>query len=703
MEISKKIIFNFSFSSGVISSVGQIVLLRELMVQCNGNEITFAIAISSWLLFIALGTYLYQFYKGKFTIRKSFIFLTSIQILMLCEIIIIFLLPTLLNPLRGSLISFFHILIVTFVALLPSSLALGFYFPYLCKIAHENSFLTSDVYRWETIGMAVGGLIFYALISLLTSFQIFLLSFLLILIFLPVKRSILYYSMIIFFFVILFYSSSIFKNAYGIRYPKNSLSQTYDSAYGRLDIVKTQDQVNYYQNGNYITSSQNMIAKEMIVNFLLLQHPNPQKILIIGNLLQNYPLVLTDKVEHITYLEKDSNVLAYYKNRVEKDLHNCKILNEDINSYLKSAERDKFDIVFFDLPDPTTLNLNRYYTKEMLLKIQQLFTDKNSLIAITVSSGANFLTPQLARMQAILFYSVSNVYNKTTFLPSEQLLFLGSNGNFVSNQYKTLLQRSQKRNYQNLYFSEELIFDCCNQLRIDHYSKMISQKKVRINSNFSPSALVASLEYDHFLTGLNLQNWIITARKFYYFIIFFILVLTTILTKIFGKGNATQKISVFLVSLLAFLFQLIIMYSVQVHFGSLYYHFALFSISFMIGLWSGFSCKKAIPVIGSYSLLLLLELLVFFIIQKELPIIFWFMINLCVAFLEGTSLKMILQKWQNKSGYFYFLDSLGAALGGLLFVMLIIPAMESRLSFILPLTTISTLLIILQFGKMKQT
>src|SRR6056297_260525 len=60
--------FIYYFLVGLISVLAQTILLRELVVEVFGNEIIYSIFLSTWLLMVAMGSFLYK----KFPVKQRF-------------------------------------------------------------------------------------------------------------------------------------------------------------------------------------------------------------------------------------------------------------------------------------------------------------------------------------------------------------------------------------------------------------------------------------------------------------------------------------------------------------------------------------------------------------------------------------------------------------------------------------------------------
>ncbi len=298
---------------GILCSVGQTILLRELMVEVNGNEIIFSIFLSLWLLIVAFGSLLHKWFSFSVKIvSKAEILLTLLIILTPLQFLFIRFLTEKVTLISGLLINIPSLILLAFIILTPGCLVIGYLFPVNCKLVKVKNKPVHTVYILECIGMILGGLIFITLIYFYTNFSILIFTGLIsfVLFFLQAKK----WWKIIFslvFAVLLIFSKNIFLENYSSRYSPNKLISSEDSRYGRFDISMGDKQKNYFWNGVLFANSSNKKFSVEMVNFVLLQNPNPESILLIGGLLNGFvqEFLRSRQVTILDYLELDKNII----------------------------------------------------------------------------------------------------------------------------------------------------------------------------------------------------------------------------------------------------------------------------------------------------------------------------------------------------------------------------------------------------------
>ncbi len=675
---------------GCTSIIGQTVLLRELLIEVRGNEIVFAIYLSLWLLLVSIGSLIAKSFLGKQRIDRI---ITAIFI-MLC-----FIIPTQFFSINhlikafaivsGEMINIPGLFLTAFLVLLPCSLLTGFLFPLLCKQLQPGKQPVHLGYILECCGIICGGILLAAGIHFLPHFSILIaLNIIILFTVYYVFRERFILIFLLLFCLFLPISKNFFRGIYAKKYTPQKLLFTGDSRYGRLDITSSNLQKNYYWNGELFANSQNDIYAQQLVHFVMLQNPAPQNILLVGGLLNGFidEIKLYPSVSKIDYLELDENITLQAENDSMVNY-----IYKDAIDYLNSADK-KYDLILIDVPDPSSLNLNRFYTEDFFELIKSRMSADSSVAAITLSSGTNFMTPEIEELNATIYHTFSRSFANVIIIPSVKNIFIGSSNNFISNDVKILSSRIFKK---RTWFNETVIFEKCNELRKKQMISAITQKAPQINNLSNPAAYLATLRMWTRKLGIRCDKYIEFINKHFilsFICVFAVLMLTSLLASTISRSRLFRTdFSIFAVSLVNFVMQLILINLFQMHFGFAFWAVFIFTSVFMLGLTAGFIIGKKLTVPLKILLMLnvLLIGLLILVFDSKLFLITYFGFNFLFAFLEGAVLSILLKKKYKKekiasSSTFYFLDSLGATTGGILIGVIIIPifGLKSSLLFL---------------------
>lgn len=675
---------------GIVCSIGQTILLRELMVEVNGNEIIFSIFLSLWLFIVAFGSLLHKWLSFSSKIESKIEILLSILIILVpIQFLSIRILTEKLSLISSLLINIPNLILLAFIILTPGCLLIGYLFPLNCKLINVKDKPVHIVYILECIGIIIGGLIFIASIFFFTNFSILIITGIISFILLILHSKKLWKIILLLIFaILLIFSKDIFLKNYSSRYKPNILIFSEDSRYGRFDISQGDKQNNYFWNGVLFANSSNEKYAEEMVNFVLLQNNNPKSVLLIGGLLNGFveEFLQNKSVKKLDYLELDKNIIRESE-AFKKNISKVNFISDqsDAVRYLK-GNKNKYDIIFIDFPDPASLFLNRFYTLQFFKLLKNHLQSKNSIAAITVSNSENYLLPELAELNRIIYNTFSNVFKNTIVIPAEKNIFIGSSGNYISNNTEILISRMKGKKQNWNWFNEALIFDTCNELRLQNFSRILINNK-QYNTTLKPLAYISTIQYWAKHLDLDLKKNVNFIRKNKLLASALLLIVIILLSILFNRRSSnhfftslTHNMNIVSISLCAFVIQIILLYAFQIQFGYVYLVIAFFTLSFMVGLSAGFLLEKYIKL--DLSILFIINLIstavIFFLISFSLPVGIFFILNIFIASQEGLILAKNLSKKykydkKNIAEQFYFLDTIGATVGGFVFGVVFLP------------------------------
>jgi spermidine synthase len=292
---------------GMSSIITQIVTLREFLNVLAGNELVIGLILGNWLLLTGLGSFL-----GKYAGRLQ----KPVRWLVVSQVII-----AILPLLHISAIRFFKILFVpglmlglneTFLfslfILLPYCTVSGFLLTLFSGLGgtKKDEKQIGDIYVLDVIGDIIGGLLFsFCLIYFFSPFQV--LTFLLILnlsaailvSYTEWRRKVAAPIMLLMSALLVIIAILDLEKITGqAMYPGQQLIFQEATPYGNLAVTRTEDQLNVYESGVPVGSTQNVIAAEESVHYAMSQHPAPRKVLLVsGGLNGSIPEILKYKVD----------------------------------------------------------------------------------------------------------------------------------------------------------------------------------------------------------------------------------------------------------------------------------------------------------------------------------------------------------------------------------------------------------------------
>ena len=352
MKLSKKqkLLFFSITALGISSIITQLIVIREFISVFYGNELVFGIILANWLLLTGLGAYL-----GKYVDKIRY----KLRLLIISQIIIAllpFLYISLIRLSRnyfflpGVMISISDIFLFSLILLLPYCLISGYLLILACSIFSDkkDSASIGKVYFIDNIGDILGGFLFsFILIYFLNPFQIIFLILIINLLacFLLskfIRRKILsaFIILLLIFSSLIFFIFDLNKITTRLQYKNQELLFEKDSLYGRLVVTKTQDQINFFENGVTLFSTENTVDNEETVHYALVQHDNPNNILLIsGGVSGTLNEILKYDVDKIDYVELDPLTIELgkkYTTNLNKE--NVNIINLDGRLFVKNTK-----------------------------------------------------------------------------------------------------------------------------------------------------------------------------------------------------------------------------------------------------------------------------------------------------------------------------------------------------------------------------
>ncbi|MCS7258607.1 MAG: hypothetical protein NZ601_04495, partial [candidate division WOR-3 bacterium] len=302
-------------ASGIIA---QFVLVRELLVNFNGNEFSLGFILGSWLLAEALGAYSARHIRFSITNYRFLIFLFGIIFPVTVGIVKI--IRPITSTLPGEIFTLTKMLLVSFAMISPVSFIHGMLFTgsseILVRELKDKHKVSGYVYSLENLGTIIGGVIFSlfllprlsaTLIALSVSFMNTLLG---VFISKENNKSKYWWAFIgcVLLGLAIGYTPKFEKWALTKNFPYYNVLGSLNTHYSNVTIVMREDQQTFYIDGMPTINIPNYdrVFIEEFVNFPLLTHNNPEKILIIGGGIGGViKQLITCNIKEIVYVESD--------------------------------------------------------------------------------------------------------------------------------------------------------------------------------------------------------------------------------------------------------------------------------------------------------------------------------------------------------------------------------------------------------------
>jgi spermidine synthase len=674
--------FIFALMLGFISISTQVIVLRELLSVYYGNELVIGIVLTNWMLLTGLGAYI-----GKLSekIKASG---TVIQILFIILAILPFILTFLAYYLRnilfeyGTMINLFQVFYSSLLLLLPFCIISGFLFTFITHITGvktgEN--LISKIYGWESLGSIGGGILFNViLIWFLSTFESLLVlgvSMLLLNVYLGFQISqrwvTIPVSILLVVFVSIHFLYDVDKLTHSFLFKNQQIEYFRATPYGNITVTKTEEQFNFYENNLLLFSTQQPVQTEQTVHIPFSQTAEHDKVLLLSgsmsevvNEINKYP------VQEIDYVEINPWFIRAEKKIIDPEIpENLRIINKDARYYIEHCQK-KYDIVILNLPEPTTAQVNRFYTHEFFSSLKQKLSD-NAVISFSLSGSSNYLSEETRVLYSSVYNTLRQSFKHVKIIPANSNFFLASDKQLSYNVTDKIHTKDIQTKFVNKYYlNTEML-----QRRGEKITKLLNTD-FQLNRDFKPITYFQKL--NQWSSYFQFNFWL----PFYIILIvavFLFIRVHPVNFAMFAGGYAGASMEVIL--LIAF----------QLLYGYVYNLVGIIVTIFMAGLAVGtyyrprilkyvtvknFNRLQLAMILFSFILPLLLILFretnMQSVIIQALFMALMFVTSLMVGLLFSIVTNLQINKIVTIASGVYSIDLIGAAIGSFITTVYIIP------------------------------
>lgn len=684
------------FCLGLTTMASQIILLREFFTVFNGNELVIGVVLANWMLVTGVGAWIGKFaYYGQRKVGRISLALLALAVL---APLTLFALDALRNVLltAGSMAGISQVFFISLMLLSPFCLTSGFLFTRLAGIlsARFTESATGRVYTWESIGSVAGGVLFnFVLVFFLRPFGAFgvilaVNAALLSIFEYKAKRKSLYLWVIVVSIAVI--ASIIVVNpglfTRKLLFPGQEILVHKDTPFGNIVVTASEGQKNLFENNTLVYTTNNIITNEETVHYAMLQREKMVNVLLIGggfngviSEILKYPVQKLDYIEMNPWLLRISeNTLDYpHNSKVHAIISDPVMCIRNMNQKIRSEQagdnsRHKYDVIILDLPDPWTVQLNRFYTLEFLQELKPLLTP-GGVFSLSLMATADYMGYSSAKLHSIMYATLKHVFRNILVVPGDRDYFLASDSILRIDIAALQAEREIETEYVNPFYLD----DQSLRQRSDLIMKAL-QGNAPVNRNFEPLAFKGQIEYwlDYFGTSIRFLPWMV------------LVILLFVLLRSDGIG-----VGLFTAGFAASSSEIVILFAFQIIYGYVFIAAGIIITLFMLGLALGAAYGQKYSQKASYTTLVRLQAAVILYLLVMLAAIYGFgsiqaptvlihagfaVLTLVIAMLTGLIFQASSTVKQGNvlavAGSAYSADLIGSAMGSLVISTLIIPA-----------------------------
>lgn len=449
------------FVLGFVSSSIQLLLLKEVMNIAGGYELIAGGFLGSWLLLSALGSWLGGITRYN-NLSKLY---TSFSISPLISLLLLVIATTsFINP--GETISIINSILLIIIITAPVCLISGFTFIRLIELAVLNEHaIPGKSFSIETVGGIAAGIVISLLSSgyfntyfLILAIVIFSVTYTLSTFYINTKqkKKILYIiascSVIILFFL---KPDLFFRN---ILMQGTDINYTKDTNYGNISISENDNEPNIFYNQRLVSYSNDVIDREEDIHYAMLQRETHKNILVISGDMDSHVSELKKyNPDRIIYIERDPWLISLTStsetksiNQNQKNGNEEVIISTDAFTYLKS-DTTTYDAIILLVPPPSTLSLNRFYTRDFYVMAKKRLSVDGVLLC-SPGPAENYPNDESLKLYSSIYNSLDILFEDVRPVIGNKLFFIASDEP-LSLSFGAMAEQANIRNsYVNKYY-----------------------------------------------------------------------------------------------------------------------------------------------------------------------------------------------------------------------------------------------------------
>jgi predicted membrane-bound spermidine synthase/Na+-translocating ferredoxin:NAD+ oxidoreductase RnfG subunit len=611
------------FSYGLFTIGAQTLLFREFVTAFEGNDISVGIFFGAWFLWVGLGAVLIRRWSRLadwLQQQVELLFLLYIPAF-LAQLLLTVQVRELAGVTSYDLMSVQAIVLWAMVVNAPVSLVTGALFPVACRwIERTDTFPISHVYVLEAVGSFAGGLAVTALLAChVHTARVFLLLALALLLSVcaeSLSRRLAQTKLALGISSILALLSGvgILLGADGLvaqhlramkwskLLPREALEGSFTTDQAEYLYGRYGGQWVVVREGGVCEALPNEEEAGQTAAIALCQNPQAKQALVIGSgLALCHRLLMLPQMEEVAWTHPDTEYAEWLLQRVpsefgvgDKRFHR---IAEEARRYL-DATKDHFDIIIVNLPDVTSSAFNRYCTVEFYRKIRTSLRD-GGIVSVRIAGGEDTMGAELVSLGASAKKTLENVFSNLVLVPGEQTWLIASDATGLTGDPAVLRDRfAAMEGVQKLFPPAGLLSAYLPDRAaraLQSYEKADLPPGLLVNRDTRPLAHLYGLllaarqsgaSVTRFVKLLAVSGWI----PFVIPILVFAVLRTWAVT---GQPTGRRASSfdgsfvVFSTGWVGIATIIILMYSYETHFGSLYLHVGVISSLFMAGLTAG--------------------------------------------------------------------------------------------------------------------
>ncbi len=606
-----------AFFMGLAAAMTQVILIRELLVLCRGNELIIGVILSSWFLGIFLGARFNPAGETRALEHRVLVSLVILPLAMAASVYGAHAVQIIVPRTVGTFYSFTAELVLAFLFTAPVGFFVGFFFPPLVGIVSEDLKERSGgtVFYAESLGSFTGGMIFsFVLVTIANPLAIA--SGLLVIatgiVFFRFNKKLLPLALLPLGLII--FSSTVEERIFSAVWNRTHTGKLVHYQRTRSQTVSIEsagDTVSVYGDGILMYTLPDRYEARGIFHLVNALRQERSTVLLMGSgpgsLLHN--LLKTD-IDRLSYFEHDPDlwdtVYPFRKAMYREGgagLGKLNIVREDLRYYLTESD-ERFDMIVSLPPPPENIMLNRFHTREFYGLCKKHLAPGG--IFITALHGfSNYMSDDLRNYIASMYRAFAAEFPGHLRTSGETIYLIGAareddlpeSGSTLLRRYAKAMPLAggpfEKEITDN--FSPEELRAYFEKSQLDYFGSVMAplMKRIDENRDLQPGAYWKNIVLSAFREDSVLHR---PAGGFPLFIVIVLVLVAAVLWDVgrkYGHSRLAAGFVIFSTGLISISIMLVMVVLYQNSHGIVYYRISLINALFMLGLTGGsFSATK---------------------------------------------------------------------------------------------------------------
>ncbi len=203
-----------------------------------------------------------------------------------------------------------------------------------------------------------------------------------------------------------------------------------NSNYGNIVVVEREGEYTFFSDGLPVITTPNpdVVYVEEFVHFPLLSHPSPGDVLVLsggaGGVINE---ILKHDVQRVDYAEVDPMMPEVVKEfptaLTERELGDPRVNVQYMDGrFFLNRTSQMYDIILSGFTDPSTLQANRFFTREFFsLAANRLTPD--GILALGLPGSLTYMSSELADLNGVVLNTLKNVFPYVRVVPGDGINF----------------------------------------------------------------------------------------------------------------------------------------------------------------------------------------------------------------------------------------------------------------------------------------